>query len=36
MGTVTSLKAVLDQLKAQHPNEIIMAPNMDEKVCWLN
>merc|ERR1719319_785075 len=31
MGTVTSLRAVLDQLKAQHPDEIIMAPNLDEK-----
>ena len=32
MGTVTSLRAVMAQLKEQHPSRIIMAPDMEAKV----
>ena len=34
MGNITNLKAVMCQLKAQFPREIVVAPHMDEKVFY--
>ena len=36
MGSVTCLKAVMTQLKEQHPRKIIMAPDMEPKVLFFN
>ena len=32
MATITQLRLVLQQLKEQHKEEVIMAPNLSEKV----
>ena len=35
MDTITNIELVKSQLKAQFPKEVVMAPNMTEKVFWL-
>jgi hypothetical protein len=32
VGSITNLKSVMAQLKEQHPDELLMAPHMGEKV----
>ena len=33
MGNITNLRCVMTQLKTQFPKQVVIAPNLDPKVC---